>query len=200
MPWTAKRQAFLSITPRACSNSYPLSQWCHPTISSSVIPFSSRLQSFPASRSFPMCQFFTASGQSIGISASASVLPMNIQMWKPPTKWKMLDYLRTMSRWPQASWSLRTEKINPCDIILISHPSANQRTVPADHISPLPSIGLLKWFAETLQRVRDFWGREPPVSFHEPAINLSLLQTPMFQCVWPHHTPGMQTCINSNTI
>ena len=68
-----------SPTPRAYSNSCPLSQWCHPTISSSVIPFSSRLQSFPASGSFQMSQFFTSGGQSIGVSASASVLPMNIQ-------------------------------------------------------------------------------------------------------------------------
>ena len=68
-----------SSTPRACSNSYPLSWWCHPTISSSVIPFSSCFQSFPASRSVPMSQFFTSGGQSIGASASASVLPMNIQ-------------------------------------------------------------------------------------------------------------------------
>ena len=68
---------------RACSNSCPLSQWCHPTISSSVIPFSSCLQSFPASGSFPMSQFFALAGQSIGASASASVLPMNIQGWFP---------------------------------------------------------------------------------------------------------------------
>ena len=64
----------------ACSNSCPLSLWCHPTISSSVIPFSSSLQSFPASGSFPG-QLFILGGQSIGASASASVLPMNIQGW-----------------------------------------------------------------------------------------------------------------------
>ena len=72
-----------SPTPRVYSNSCPLSQWCHPTISSSVVPFSSHLQSFPASGSFPMSQFFTSSGQSIAVSASASVLPMNIQDWFP---------------------------------------------------------------------------------------------------------------------
>ena len=70
-----------SSTPRACSNSCPSSRWCHPTISSSVIPFSSCLQSFPTSGSLPMSQFFTSDGQSIGVSASASVLPMNIQDW-----------------------------------------------------------------------------------------------------------------------
>ena len=70
-----------SPTPGACSNSCPSSQWCHPTISSSVIPFSSCLQSFPPSGSFPMSQFFPSGGQSIGVSASTSVLPMNIQDW-----------------------------------------------------------------------------------------------------------------------
>ena len=70
-----------SPTPGACSNSCLLSQWCHPTISSSVIPFSSCLQSFPASGSFPTSQFFTSGGQSIGVSALTSVLPMNIQDW-----------------------------------------------------------------------------------------------------------------------
>ena len=68
-------------TPRAYKDSCPLSQWCHPTISSSVVPFSSCPQSLPASGSFPMSQFFTSSGQSIGVSASASVLRMNIQDW-----------------------------------------------------------------------------------------------------------------------
>ena len=72
-----------SPTPGACSNSCPLSQWCHPTISSSVVLFSSYLQSFPASGSFPMSQFFASDGQSIGASTSASVLPMNIQDWFP---------------------------------------------------------------------------------------------------------------------
>ena len=70
-----------SPTPRACSNSCPLSRWCHPTISSSVVPFSSCLQSCPARGSFQKSQFFTSGGQSIG--ASASVLPMNIQDWSP---------------------------------------------------------------------------------------------------------------------
>ena len=72
-----------SPTPRDCLNSHPSSQWCHPSISSSVIPFSSCLQSFPASRSFPMGQFFTSGGQSIGGSTSASVFSVNIQNWFP---------------------------------------------------------------------------------------------------------------------
>jgi len=72
-----------SPSPRACSNSCPLSQWCHPPISSSVVPFSSCLQSFPASRSFPMSLLFASGGQSIGASSPASVLPMNVQGWFP---------------------------------------------------------------------------------------------------------------------
>ena len=69
--------------PRACSNSCPSSRWCHPTISSSVVPLSSCPQSCPASGSFQMSQFFESGGQSIGVSASASVLPMNTQDWSP---------------------------------------------------------------------------------------------------------------------
>ena len=72
-----------SPTPGVYSNSCSLSRWCHPTYSSSVVPFSSRLQSFPASGSFQMSQFFTSGGQRIGVSASTSVLPMNIQDWFP---------------------------------------------------------------------------------------------------------------------
>ena len=72
-----------SPTPRVYSSSCLLSWWCHPTISSSIIPFSSCLQSCPASESFQMCQFFTLGSQSTGVSASASVLPLNIQDWFP---------------------------------------------------------------------------------------------------------------------
>ena len=81
-PWTAARQASLSFTisQRVCSDSCPLSWWCHPTISSSVIPFSC-LQSFPASGSFQMSQFCASGGLSTG--ASASVLPVNIKGWFP---------------------------------------------------------------------------------------------------------------------
>ena len=71
-----------SLTPRACSNSHPLSQWCHPTISTSVIPFLSCPQSFPASRSFPMNRLFASGGQNIEASVSAPVLPMNIWIFR----------------------------------------------------------------------------------------------------------------------
>ena len=89
-PWNTACQASLSFTIcwsllKFMSNlmSMTSSQWCHPSVSSSVVPFSSCLQSFPASGSFPMSQFFTSGGQSIGISASASTLPMHIQNWVP---------------------------------------------------------------------------------------------------------------------
>ena len=89
-PWTARRP-YPSLSPRVCSNSCPLSQWCHPTISCSVTPFSSCPQSFPASESLPMSWLLAKllewpkwlGGQSIGASASASVLPMNTQDWFP---------------------------------------------------------------------------------------------------------------------
>ena len=100
-----------SLTPGACSNSCPLSQWCHPTVSSSVVPFSTCLQSFPAPGSLPMSQFFTSGGQNNGASASASVLPMNIQDWLPLKKgecWRTdafeLWYWRRLLRVP---WTAR---------------------------------------------------------------------------------------------
>ena len=81
-PWTKAHQASLSITnSRICSNSSPLSQWCHPPISSSVSPFFYHLKSFPASGPFQMSQLFASGGQSIGVSDSTSVLPMNIKDW-----------------------------------------------------------------------------------------------------------------------
>ena len=87
-----------SPAPGVYPNSCPLSQWCHPTISSSVIPFSSRFQSFPASGSFQMSQLFASGGQSIGVSASASVLSMNIKGWFPLelTGWSSLQSKETL--------------------------------------------------------------------------------------------------------
>ena len=84
IPWTAARQTSLFITNSLSLLKFmSIESWCHPTISSSVAPLSSCLQSFPASRSFPVSQFFTSDGQSTGASASASVLSMNIQDWFP---------------------------------------------------------------------------------------------------------------------
>ena len=83
-PWTATLQVpYPSLSPGVCSNSCPLNEWCHPTISSSLVPFSSCPQSFPTSRSFPMSWLFTSGGQNIGASALALVLPMNTQSWFP---------------------------------------------------------------------------------------------------------------------
>jgi len=84
-----------SPTPGVYSNSCPLSQWCHPTILSSIIPFSSCLQSFPASGAFRMSQLFASGGQSIRVSASASVLPMNIQDWFPL---RLTDWISLLSK------------------------------------------------------------------------------------------------------
>ena len=108
-----------SITPGDYSNSCPSSQWCHPTISSSVILFSPHLQSFPASGSFQMSYFFPEGGRSIGVSASASVLPMNIQDWFPLgwTGWIFLQskgltrvFSNTTVQWHQSfQWMLRTD-------------------------------------------------------------------------------------------
>ena len=90
-----------SPTPGVYSNSCPSSQWCHPAISSSVVPFSSCLQSFPAWESFPVSQFFTSGGQNIGVSASASVLPMSTQDWFP-LGWPGLISLQ--SKGPPCRW------------------------------------------------------------------------------------------------
>ena len=105
-----------SPTPRACSNSCPLSWWCHPTISSSVIPFSSHLQSCSASGSFQMSQFVASGGQSIGFSASVSVLPMNIQDWFPLgwTSWiSLLAYISIVTAHRLFIWNLTVNKVFP---------------------------------------------------------------------------------------
>ena len=95
-----------SPTLGACSNSCPLSQWCHPTISSSVIPFYSCLQSFPASGSFPTSQFFASGCQSTGVSASASVLPMNIQDWFPLGLTAVQGTLKSLVQDKEQQWCL----------------------------------------------------------------------------------------------
>ena len=108
-PWTAAQQASLSSpSPRACSNSCPLSHWYHPTISSSVVPFSSGLQSFPASRSFPMTQLFASGGQSIRLSTSASGFPMNIQDWFPLG---LTSSISLLSKWLSRVFSITEASI-----------------------------------------------------------------------------------------
>ena len=123
------RLPYPSLTPRTCSNSCLLSQWCHPTISSSVVPFSSCLQSFPASRSFPMSQFFASSGQSIGASASATVLPVNIQDWFP------------------LGW---TGWISCC-------PRDTQESSPKPQFKSIISLGLSFLYSPTLTSIHGYW-------------------------------------------
>jgi len=113
-----------SPTPEACSNSCPSSHWCHPTISSSVVPFSSCLQSFPASGSFQMSQFFESGGQSIGVSASASVLPMNIQDWFPLglTGWISWQSKASQESSPTSQFKSINSSVLAFFIVQISHP------------------------------------------------------------------------------
>ena len=121
-PWTRACQVSLSITktPKACSNSCPSSQWCHPTISSSVIPFSSHPQS--ASGSFPVSQFFTPGGQSIGASASASLLPINIQDWFP-LGLTGLDILAVQATLKESFPTPQFKSINSVVLSLLSGPT-----------------------------------------------------------------------------
>ena len=116
-----------SPTPGACSNSCPLSQWCHPTISSSVVPFSSHLQSSPASGSFPMSQFFASGSQSIG--ALASVLTMNVQDW----------FLLGLTGWI----SLKSKRLS--------------RSFSTPQFKSIKSLGLSFLYSPTLISIHDYW-------------------------------------------
>ena len=148
-----------SPTPGAYSNS--LSQWCHPTIPSSVVPFSSHLQSFPASGSFPMSQFFASGGQSIGVSASASVLPMNIQDQFPLgcTGWISLQS-KELSR----VFSNTTECIlySPEDWPLPDTPFFFTWAVLVSFINQGIQIGLVNLF-------RDYWVK---MYWHRPSCGI----------------------------
>ena len=132
--WTAACQAFLCIT-----NSWSLlklmssSWWCHPTISSSIILFCSCLQSFPASGSFPMSQFFTSGAQSIGVSASAAVLPMNIQDWFPLrwTGWISLQSKGLSSLLQQHSSKASVLRRSAFFMVQLSHPYMTTRKIIA---------------------------------------------------------------------
>ena len=118
-----------SPTPRTCSNSCRSSWWCHPIISFSVVCFSSCLQSFPASGSFPMSQLFTWGGQSIGVSASASVLQINIQDWFP-LGWTV--------------WS-------PCS------PRDSRECSPTPQFKSINSSALSFLYSPTLTSIHDYW-------------------------------------------
>ena len=132
------RPPCLSLTPRVYTNSCPFSQWCHLTISSSVAPFSSCLQSFQTSRSFQMSQLFTPGGQNIGVSASTSVLPMNTQDWCPLawTGWislqsKGLSRVFSDTTIPKAS----ILQLSAFFIVQLSHP----------HMTTGKTIALTRW-------------------------------------------------------
>ena len=136
-PMDCSRLPCPSPAPGVYSNSCPSSQWCHPTISSSVITFSC-LQSFPASGSFPMSQYFASSGQSIGVSASASVLPMNIQDWFPLglTSWISLQ-TKVLSR---VFSSTTVQKHQFLSTQLSSQSNSHIHTLPLEITIVSPSI------------------------------------------------------------
>ena len=121
----------LSPTPRVYSNSCPLSRWCHPTISSSVFPFSSYRQSFPAPGSFQMSQFFASGGQNIGVSASALVLPMNVQDCFP------------------LAWTGR--------ISLLSKGEDSQESSPTPQFKSINYLALSFLYSPTLTSIHDYW-------------------------------------------
>ena len=118
-----------SLYPRICSNSCTLSWWCHPTISSSVTPFSSCPQSFPASESFPMSWLYTWGGQSIRASTSASILSMNIQGW----------FLKDWLVW------------SPCI------PRDSQESSPAPHLKSINTLVLSLFYGPTFTSIYDYW-------------------------------------------
>ena len=128
-PQQHARLPYPSPTPQACSNSRPLSRWCHPTISSSVVPFSSCPQSLPASESFPMSQLFTWGGQSTGVSASTSVPPMNT---------------RTDLLWDGLVGSL-------CS------PRDSQESSPTPQFKNINSLVLSFLYGPTLTSIHDYW-------------------------------------------
>ena len=118
-----------SLTVGACSNSSPLSQWCHPTISTSAIPFSSHLQSFPVSGSFPVSQLFISGGQSIAVSASTSVLPVNIQEWFP------------------LGWTVGS----------LCSPRNSQESSPTSQFKSINSLVFSFLYRSTLTSIHDYW-------------------------------------------
>ena len=119
-----------SLSPGISSNACPLSQWCHPTTSSSVISFSSCLQSFPASGSFPVSWLFPSGGQSIGAPASASVLPMNIQGWFP---------------------------LRLTDLISLLSKGLSQESSPIPQFEGINSSAFSLFYCPALTSVHDYW-------------------------------------------
>ena len=148
-----------SPTPGASSNSCPLSRWCHPTISSSVIPFSSCLQSFPASGSFPRSQFFASGGQSIGVSASTSVLPMNIQDWFP---FGWTGWISLQSKGLSRAFSntrvqnvIRAVESSPIHVLTIYITCLAKYQDYQSHLFPFPAAVLMSYKNGTEHQVYD---------------------------------------------
>ena len=131
-----------SPNPGVYSNSCPLGWWCHRTISSSVVPFASCLQSFPASESFPMSQLFTSGGQSIWVSASASVAPMNTQDWSP------LGWTGWISLQSKGLFSLDCKSLlqhHSSKVSLLQHSAFFRVQLLHPYVTTRESIALTKW-------------------------------------------------------
>ena len=177
-----------SPTPGVHPNPCPSSRWCHPLISSSVVPFSSHLQSFPASGSFPMSQFFASSGQSIGVSASASVLPMNIQDWFPLgwTGWISLQSKGLSSLLHHHSSKVSILWGSAFFLVQLSQPYMTTGKTVAAHIPGKSRTGSrhgrdsgvhwLKWFHQALLS-------PPPPSFHLLPSLVSIILRQALLCV-----------------
>ena len=142
MNFSTPRLPCPSLSPGVCSNSCPLSRWCHPTISSCVTLFSSCLQSFPASGSFPVSQLLASGGQSIETSASASVLPMNIQGWFPLglTGLISLQSKGFSSLLQHHSWKASILQCSALYMVQLSYAPAKEATPP---FMPSKTIGPL---------------------------------------------------------
>ena len=167
-----------SPTPRVYSNSCPLSRWCHPAISSSVVPFSSCPQSLPASGSFPVSQLFASSGPSIGVSASASVLPMNTQDWSP------LGWTGWISCCPRDSKeSSPTPQFKSINFLVLSFLHSPTLTSMHDHWENLPLHSNKCW------KFRDgvawaHWGGHRAVAFSSRVHRYYLVHLPSRQIAW----------------
>ena len=167
-----------SPTPRVHPNKCPLCRWCHATISSSVVPFSSRLQSFPASESFQMSQLFISGGQSIGVSASASVLPMNTQDWSPLgwTGWISLQSKGLSRILQHHSWKASILWCSAFFIVQLSHPyittyiALTRRTFVGKVMSLLFNV-LSRWVISFLPRSKNLlisWLQSPSAVILDP--------------------------------
>ena len=181
-----------SLSPRVCSNSCPSSRWYHPTISSSFISFSSCLQSFPASGSFLRSQFFASGGQSIGVSASASVLPMNTQGWflLGWTGWISLQS-KGLSRVFQSSKASILQHLS-FFIIQLSHPYmttgkiiALTRWTSVGKVMSLSRFVTVNWFTSLLRgwpswtscRIMRYWWVSQKMTWKKEVCHLPHLTT-----------------------